>query len=48
MDFIGGLPKVQGINNVMVVVDMLTKYSHFSLLVIHIQQRVLLKYSTKK
>jgi hypothetical protein len=31
MDFIGGLPKVQGIDTVMVVVDRLTKYAHFLL-----------------
>jgi hypothetical protein len=29
MDFIGGLPKVQGIDTIMVVVDRLTKYAHF-------------------
>ncbi|MCI33970.1 transposon TF2-1 polyprotein, partial [Trifolium medium] len=29
MDFIGGLPKVKGIDTVMVVVDRLTKYAHF-------------------
>jgi hypothetical protein len=29
MDFIGGLPKVQGTDTIMVVVDRLTKYAHF-------------------
>jgi hypothetical protein len=29
MDFIGGLPKVHGIDTIMVVVDRLTKYAHF-------------------
>ncbi|MCH84769.1 hypothetical protein A2U01_0005605 [Trifolium medium] len=29
MDFIGELPKVQGIDNIMVVVDRSTKYAHF-------------------
>ncbi|GAU29071.1 hypothetical protein TSUD_278270 [Trifolium subterraneum] len=29
MDFIGGLPKSQGIDTIMVVVDRLTKYAHF-------------------
>ena len=29
MDFIGGLPKAQGYDTVLVVVDQLTKYSHF-------------------
>lgn len=29
MDFIGGLPKAQGLNTIMVVVDKLTKYAHF-------------------
>lgn len=34
MDFIGGLPKTHGVDTIMVVVDMLTKYAHF-LLVSH-------------
>lgn len=29
MDFIEGLPKVQGVDTVMVVMDSLTKYAHF-------------------
>ena len=29
MDFIGGLPKAQGLDTILVVVDRLTKYSHF-------------------
>ncbi|PNY04175.1 hypothetical protein L195_g000590 [Trifolium pratense] len=29
MDFIGGLPKVGGVDTIMVVVDRLTKYAHF-------------------
>jgi hypothetical protein len=29
MDFIGGLPKVHGVDTIMVVVDRLTKYAHF-------------------
>jgi len=29
MDFIGGLPKAQGKDNILVVVDRLTKYAHF-------------------
>ena len=29
MDFITGLPKVQGRDNIFVVVDQLTKYTHF-------------------
>ena len=29
MDFIGGLPKAQGMDTILVVVDRLTKYSHF-------------------
>ncbi|MCH81990.1 enzymatic polyprotein, partial [Trifolium medium] len=29
MDFIGGLPKVSGVDTAMVVVDRLTKYAHF-------------------
>ncbi|WVZ16578.1 hypothetical protein V8G54_009560 [Vigna mungo] len=29
MDFIGGLPKVQGKDTILVVVDRLTKYAHF-------------------
>jgi hypothetical protein len=29
MDFIDGLPKVHGVDTIMVVVDRLTKYAHF-------------------
>ena len=29
MDFIGGLPKAQGKDTILVVVDRLTKYAHF-------------------
>jgi len=29
MDFIGGLPKAQGKDSILVVVNRLTKYSHF-------------------
>ena len=32
MDFIGGLPKVKGRDTIFVVVDPLTKYSHFMVL----------------
>ena len=28
MDFIGGLPKAQGMDTILVVVDRLTRYSH--------------------
>jgi len=29
MDFIGGLPKARGLDTILVVVDRLTKYTHF-------------------
>ena len=35
MDFIRGLPKVQGKDSIMVVVDRLTKYAHFFPISIH-------------
>jgi hypothetical protein len=38
MDFIEQLPKSEGYDTILVVVDRFTKYAHFSLLSIHLLQ----------
>jgi hypothetical protein len=47
MDFITGIPKFEGNNAIVVVVDKLTKYAHFSLFIIILKQVQQLQHSWK-